>query len=219
MCPFRCSLLTPPFPFQMIPFFLLFIKLSDFNYTPFSSPTLLILYTPLSHSSHYNIIHIHTIHTSITWVRESGVFNQTNIVTHVDFTHTTRWMLDGTNPSLLKHSTIYLILQLLPSQEYGFHSPHSSLLSNHIALFDLSYRLKWYDSLLKRGWDVLSLMEPFFRTRIDEVESSVVTLPLPITITLGQCVYELDWASLWFVIQRMVWDTVVQWVWVNREMR
>ena len=39
---------------------------------------------------------------------------------------------------------------------------------------------------------MLSLMEPFFRTRIDEVESSVVTLPLPITITLGQCVYELD---------------------------
>ena len=38
---------------------------------------------------------------------------------------------------------------------------------------------------------MLSLMEPFFRTRIDEVESSVVTLPLPITITLvSVCVYD-----------------------------
>ena len=35
---------------------------------------------------------------------------------------------------------------------------------------------------------MLSVMEPLFRTRIDEVESCVVTLTLPITITLSQCV-------------------------------
>ena len=29
------------------------------------------------------------------------------------------------------------------------------------------------------------------------------------------CVDHLEWPSLWFVIQRMVWDTVVHWMWRN----
>ena len=148
MCPFRCSLLTPPFPFQMIPFFLLFFKLSDFNNTPFSSPTLLILSTPLSHSSHYNIIHIHTIHTSITWVRESGVFNQTNIVTHVDFTHTTRWILDGTNPPFSN------TLPSISFYNYCLHRNtdfiHLTLLSYQTISLYSTYRIDWSD--MTRCW-------------------------------------------------------------------
>ena len=182
-----------------------------------------ILITNTSHPIHTIITllssqhHSHPYHTHFYHVSEGEWSVQSNKHRHTCRFHSHHSLTAWWNkPFTLKHSTIYLILQQLPSQEYGFHSPHSSLLSNHIALFDLSYRLKWYDSLLKRGWDVLSLMEPFFRTRIDEVESSVVTLPLPITITLGQCVcmswteHLSDlWFSEWFEI---LWFSECEWI-------
>ena len=108
-----------------------------------------------SYSHHYHTplittssIPIHTIHTSITWVRESGVFNQTNIVTHVDFTHTTRWMLDGTNPpfsntlpsvsfynNCLHRNTDFIHLTLLSYQTISLYS---------------TYRIDWSD--MTRCW-------------------------------------------------------------------
>ena len=94
----------------MIPFFLLFLKLSDFNNTPLSSPTLLILYTPLSHSYHTTSFSFipYTL-LSREWGRVECSIKQTSSHMSISLTPLVECLMEQTLPSQtlyhLSHST------------------------------------------------------------------------------------------------------------------